>query len=143
MTEVVLIQGSLLTVVSKQKNRNNTRNTIASSYNSKVWSTQSIGVQFSPCLGHGKWYYIITCLGNGKVFADNSKLINLFILYFKNVLAVPHYFIKMFYIQQSYGNLHSSWCNNSLCSYHELRQDGFFSIDQKKVPFLSSHLLHA
>ena len=24
-----------------------------------------------------------------------------FILYFKNVLAVPHYFIKMFYIQQS------------------------------------------
>ena len=103
VTEVVLIQVSLLTVLSKQKNRNNTRSTIASSYNSKVWSTQSTGVQFSPCLGHGKWYYIITCLGNGKVFAGNSKLINVFDaqLFHENVKWIIcawdlYYILKMF-----------------------------------------------
>ena len=50
---------------------------MVSSHNSKVWSTQSIRAAFFPCLGHGKWYYIIICLGNGKVFADNTNLTNL------------------------------------------------------------------
>ena len=47
----------------------------------------------------------------------------------------------MFHLEQSYGILHSSWCNKSFCAYHELRQDDFYSFDQEKVSFLSSYLL--
>lgn len=141
MTEVVLIQGSFLTVVSKQKNRNNTRNTIASSYNSKVWSTQSIGVQFSPCLGHGKWYYIITCLGNGKVFADNSKLINLFDaqLFHENVKWIKCVSDMVYTLFKKRSLLFPTalWCNNCRV-YHELRQGNFYSFDhdqKSSLPF--------
>ena len=74
---------------------------------------------------------------------ENSKKIKCTwsLYYFKNVLVVPHYFIKMFHLEQSYGILYSSWCNKSFCAYHELRQDDFYSFDQEKVPFLSSYLL--
>ena len=43
-----------LTVASKQKNnKNEARNTIASSYHSKVRSTQEKGILFFSCLGYG------------------------------------------------------------------------------------------
>ena len=78
VAEVVPIQVFVFTVGSKQKIKMNSQNTMASSYNSKVGSTPSNGVPFFPCLCHGKWYYITSCLRKGKLFADNSNLTNLF-----------------------------------------------------------------
>ena len=78
VAEVVPIQALFFTVGSKQKIKMNSRNAMASSYNSKVGSTTSNGVPFFPCLCHEKWYYISPCLGKGKLFADNSNLTNLF-----------------------------------------------------------------
>ena len=45
-----------------------------------------------------------------------------FLLCLKNVLAVPHCFIKIFYLHQSYGILYSPWCNNFYSTYHKLRE---------------------
>ena len=59
---------------------------------------------------------------------------------FENVFAVPYCFIKVLYLEQNYGILHSPWCNNSCQSYHELKQSDFYSFDHghEKVLFLSN-----
>ena len=52
----------------------NTRNTTASSYHSKVRSTQNMVVPLFYCLGHGVWYNVsMFCL----FFSDSSNLTNL------------------------------------------------------------------
>ena len=78
-----------------------------------------------------------------KTVNELNVLLRVFILCFKNVLAVPHCFIKMFSFQQSYGILYSLWCDNFCCAYHELKQGDFYSFDhdQEKVSFLSNYLL--
>ena len=91
----------------------NTKNTMASPYQSKVRSTQNIGVPLFSYLRY-------RAFGKGKVFPENCNLSNLvdiqckhengkidyvfltrFILCLKNVLAIPYGFIKMFHLQQS------------------------------------------
>ena len=52
-TEVVLIQLLSYTVVSEQKIKMKTQNTMAPSYHSKVTSTQNKGVAFFSCLARG------------------------------------------------------------------------------------------
>ena len=52
-TEVILIHLLSVTIVSKQKIKIKTWNTMALSYHSKVTSTQSKGVPFFSCLAHG------------------------------------------------------------------------------------------
>ena len=64
--EVVLIQLFSYSVVSKQKIKMKTWNTMAPSYHSKVTSTQNKGVPFFSCLGHGS--IISSCLDKVKVF---------------------------------------------------------------------------
>ena len=51
--EVILIQLFPLTVVSKQKIKMQTRNTMEPSYHLKVSSAQNKGVPFFSCLAHG------------------------------------------------------------------------------------------
>ena len=72
-TEVVLIQLFSYTVVSKQKIKMRTRNTMAPSYHSKVTSTQNKGVPFFSCLAHGVSYFI-SIFGLSHSFSDNSSL---------------------------------------------------------------------
>ena len=64
-----------------------------------------------------------------------------FIMCLENVFTVPHCFIKMFYLQQSYGISYSFCWSNSCCAYHELRQGDFYSPDFEKGIILSSYLL--
>ena len=52
----------------------NTWNTMASSYHSKVRSTQNMVVPISYCLGHGVWYNVSMFW---QFFSDNSNLTNL------------------------------------------------------------------
>ena len=52
-TEFILIQLFSYTVVSKQKIKMKTRNTMTPSYHSKVTSTQNNGDPFYSCLPHG------------------------------------------------------------------------------------------
>ena len=69
-TEVVLIKLFSYTIVSNQKKKNKmkTQDTMAPSYHSKVFSTQSKGVPFFSCLAHGVWYYISMFLLSLKFF---------------------------------------------------------------------------
>ena len=76
VTEVVLIQLFFYSVVSKQKIKKKTRNTMASSYHAKVTSTQNKGVPLFFCLGHGVYYYIFL-FGKSQSFSDSSYLIML------------------------------------------------------------------
>ena len=75
-----------------------------------------------------------------------------FILFLKNILAIPHGFIKIFHLQQSryltfsmvqqnLSILHSPWCNKTYRTYQELGKDDFYSFDQEKVPFILIYLL--
>ena len=57
---------------------------------------------------------------------------NGFILCLKNVLAIPHSFIKMFHLQQRCSPYRT---------YPELGQGDFYSFDQEKVLFLLIYLL--
>ena len=52
----------------------NTWNTMASSYHSKVRSTQNMVVPISYCLGHGVWYNVSMFW---QFFSDHSNLTNL------------------------------------------------------------------
>ena len=161
VAEVVPIQVFVFTVGSKQKIKMNSQNTMASSYNSKVGSTPSNGVPFFPCLCHGKWYYITSCLRKGKLFADNSNLTNLFevqslhengrwikyvsdgfytlfnkrsccsTLLYQNVSFIT----ELRYLKFSKVQLflsHQPWIE-ARCDFYS------FDHDQEKVPFLSNY----
>ena len=58
VTGVVLIQLFSLNFGSRQKIKNKTRNTTASSYHSKVSFTQIKGALFFSCLSHGVKHYL-------------------------------------------------------------------------------------
>ena len=75
-----------------------------------------------------------------KTVNDLCVLLTGFIFCLKNVLAIPHGFIKMFHLQQS-RILDPPWCNNSCRTYQELGQGNFYSFDPEKVWFLSIYLL--
>ena len=77
VTEVVLIQLTSFTVVSKQKIKLEARNTISPSYHAKVSSTQNKGILFFYLLAH-----------NGSCT-----------LFKRSFLAAPHGFIKLFHLQ--------------------------------------------
>ena len=57
-TGVVLIPLFPLNIVSEQKTKMNTQNTVAPSYHSKASSTQNKGVPFFSFVGHVVQYYI-------------------------------------------------------------------------------------
>ena len=63
-----------------------------------------------------------------------------FILCLKNVLAIPHGFIKLFHLQQS-RCLRFSMVQQFLSRYQEVVQGDFYSLDQEQVPLLLIYLL--
>ena len=129
-TITATIQLFSLTVVSKTKQKIQTRNTTAPSYHSNVTSIQNNGISFSSCLFHGMQYYI-SMSGLSESFPDNSILIILadiqrlrengkwilwvsngfYALFKRSFLVAPHYFIKLFHLRQSYSILGNLWRN--------------------------------
>ena len=74
-TEVFLIQLFSYNVVSRQKIKMKTQNTMAPSYHSKVISTQSKGPHVS-LIWIVEFSIISSCLAKAKVFFDNFNLIS-------------------------------------------------------------------
>ena len=75
-----------------------------------------------------------------KTVNELYVFLNKLMLSLKNVLAIPHGFLKCF-IYCRLGILGSPWCSNSHRAKQELFQGHFCSLNKEKVSFLSIYSL--
>ena len=109
-----------------------TRNTIESSYHSKVRSTQDKGVLFSCCLGLHVWV-----IHNFFQTWQLTILADVQLLHKYKIWCISSCFIllyKLFHLQQSQGISNSPWCNNSYYVYWGYVNAVSIHLIRKKFP---------